>query len=159
MNEQNYPTVSGVRRAPKLARSLFAPRADELSAISDYSYYSIVFENSMPALSELFENISMTEMIHFRLLGELIDALGADPAVNTRIHNTPLGLTEDEDSRAPVAAVRVVESMLRGEEAASREYARLAALFQSDPAAAAILTRLSADEATHARMLRRALRA
>ncbi len=158
MNEQNYPGMTGVIRAPRLARSLFPPRADELSTISDYTYYSIVFADSMPELSALFENISMTEMHHFRLLGELIDALGADPVINVRVHNSPLGLTEDEDSRAPVAAVRVVESMLRAEEAASREYARLATLFGSDPAAVAILTRLSADEASHARMLRRALR-
>lgn len=157
MNEQNYPDVTGVQRNPRMARMLFAPRAGELQAISDYTYYSIVFADTMPELSALFEDISLTEMRHFRLLGDLIVALSGDPVVNLRLHTAPLGLTEDNDSRAPVAAVRVVESLLRDEEAASREYARLAAAFQNDPAAAAILTRLSADEAGHARMLRRAL--
>lgn len=157
MNGQSYPGTGGVRRAPRLARSLFAPRADELSAISNYTYYSIVFESSMPELSELFDEIALTEMRHFRLLGELIDALGADPVVNMRLHTVALGLTEDEDSRAPVAAVRVLRSLLSDEEAAAREYARLAAVFEDDTAAAAILTRLAADETAHARALRRAL--
>lgn len=158
MNDQSYPGITGIIPAPQLARSLFPPRANELCTISDYTYYSIVFSDSMPELSVLFETVSKAEMLHFRLVGELIDALGADPVINVRLHNSPLGLTEDEDSRAPVAAVRVVEAMLRAEEAASREYARLATLFGADPAAVAILTRLSADEASHARMLRRALR-
>lgn len=158
MNEQNYPSVTEVQRSPRAARALFAPRADELSAISNYTYYSIVFDGSMPELSALFEQISLTEMQHFRLLGELIDALGADPVVNMRLRTAALGLTEDEDSRAPVAAVRVVESLLRDEEAAAHEYARLATVLEAEPAAAAILTRLAADEAGHARALRRVLK-
>lgn len=158
MNGQSYPSTDGVKRTPRLARALFAPRADELSAISNYTYYSIAFERSMPELVELFDIIALTEMRHFRLLGELIDALGADPAINMHLRTTALGLTEDEDSRAPVAAVRVLRSLLHDEEVAAREYARLAGVFEDDPAAATILTCLAADEAAHARALRDALR-
>lgn len=153
----NYPSVAGVHPDSRLARELYRSRAGELGAISDYTYYSIMFDPVMPGLAELFERISMTEMKHFHLLGELILALGEDPSIAVRLKNEPVDLIGDAPCKAPKASKRVLTSLLADEEAASREYARIATLAADNQPAAAILTRLSADEAYHAKALRQAL--
>ncbi|MBQ9079855.1 MAG: hypothetical protein IJY27_02175 [Clostridia bacterium] len=150
--------ISGVHRDVRLGRVLTRHRADKLAMISDLTYYCIVFGDVMPDLAALFDDIAKDEAAHFRLLGELIAALGQDPAINVRLRNEPLGLIDDKPCRAPAAAARVLNSLLERETTASRDFARLAAFAADNISAADILTRLATDDSLHARALRGAIR-
>ena len=59
----------------------YAGKNSELSSISDYLSLSI--ECKSRRLSDLFEKLANAEIKHFKLLGELITALGGTPSINT----------------------------------------------------------------------------
>ena len=158
MNNSNrpslpYPDSDGIIKDPSLINLVASARVSELGDISDYIYFSLMLEDIEPALSALFEKMAMTEMRHFGLLGKMMIKLGGDPAVRTRHSNPFYGKPERIDEQA---VKRIVSGALEGEQAAMKNYLRLAASTQ-DKAASALLERIAADEEHHARMLSRAL--
>ena len=148
-----YPETDGIMRDPSLISSIAAARLSELGDISDYIYFGLMLDGSYPGLSELFEKMAMTEMRHFGILGKMIICLGGDPAVRTRHSNPFYGKPERIDCPA---VKRIVSGALESEQAAMKNYLKLAAS-TSDKAASALLERIAADEEHHARMLSRAL--
>lgn len=137
-----------------LANEAARARAGELNSISEYLYLSIVFADALPELSEYFERLSMEEMHHHRALGELILRLGCDPAERSAVRNSGrINLCEDRDSRAPVAATRALKNNIMDERRASENYRRLAAIAErcGDLASVSLFSKLSADEARHAK--------
>lgn len=148
-----YPSAEGVRKNPRLINGVAAARCDELNAISDYVYYSLILAECYPALSELFEKLSMTEMLHFRLLGQVVLALGGNPCVRCRVGGSSVCVP-------PTACdvKRLLENAIEGEKKACAEYKRLAAESCCDKSAETIFCRLASDEESHARMLEAALR-
>ena len=143
-HQKNIPLANEAARA----------RAGELNSISEYLYLSIVFADALPELSEYFERLSMEEMHHHRSLGELILRLGCDPAERSAVRNSGrINLCEDRDSRAPVAATRALKNNIMDERRASENYRRLAAIAErcGDLASASLFSKLSADEARHAK--------
>lgn len=143
-HQKNIPLANEAARA----------RAGELNSISEYLYLSIVFADALPELSDYFERLSMEEMHHHRALGELILRLGCDPAERSAVRNSGrINLCEDRDSRAPVAATRALKNNIMDERRASENYRRLSAIAErcGDLAAASLFSKLSADEARHAK--------
>jgi bacterioferritin len=57
----------------------YAGAVSELTAINQYFYHHLVFEDKYEDLAELEECISIIEMMHLELLGETILMLGVDP--------------------------------------------------------------------------------
>ncbi len=76
-----HPQFCGcVAHDPKMARAVSDLYGEELHAISAYTYRSLLYDRS-----DLFRDLSKDEMKHFRLLGELILALGGNPMIRTQI--------------------------------------------------------------------------
>ena len=76
-----YPQFCGcVAHDPKMARAVLELYEEELYAISAYTYRSLLCDRS-----DLFQDLSRDEMRHFRLLGELILALGGNPMIRTQV--------------------------------------------------------------------------
>ena len=67
-----YPPIDDVTKNLKFAGFINEARNDELEAISEYLYQSIIFSEAFPELSSLFEGIASVEMLHFELLSELL---------------------------------------------------------------------------------------
>ena len=146
--KKEYPSLDGTTCNCRLACEVARSQAAELNAISEYLYQSIMFRETMPGLSDMFDGIALDEMHHFRMLGELINRLGGDPTVRTAVR---ICLREDKDSRAPVAAARTLGCNIAAEHAAYNEYMRLASLAErmGQLPAAALLRRIACDERSH----------
>ena len=148
-----YPSADGVMKNPRLINGVVAARCDEINTISDYVYYGIILAECYPALSELFERLAMTEMLHFKLLGQMILALGGNPCIRARVGGASV-------CTPPTACdvKRLLESAIASEKKACAEYNRLAAEACGDKFAEEIFCRLASDEDGHAKMLCAALR-
>ena len=149
-----YPETDGIMRAPAFINDVARARLGELSDISDYVYYSLMLEEGYPELSQLFDKMAMTEMRHYLLLGRMLIRLGGDPAVRVRQSNPFYGKPERID-RCTVQ--RILSKSLEGEQMGAVGYKKMARAMECDPAAAALLERIAADEEHHARMISRAL--
>jgi bacterioferritin (cytochrome b1) len=68
-----------------MARGVEECYAGALASVAAYTYRSLMTEQSDPALSRMMDEIREEKVEHFRLLGGLILALGAEPAVRTQI--------------------------------------------------------------------------
>lgn len=148
----SYPSAEGVMKNPRLINGVLAARCDELNAISDYVYYSIILAECYPGVSELFEKLAMTEMLHFRLLGQVVLALGGNPCVRCRVGGSSVCVPPK------VCDVkRLLENAISGEKKSCSDYKRLAAETCGDKIAEEIFCRLASDEEGHARMLSTAL--
>lgn len=150
--KKEYPSLDGTTCNCRLACEVARSQAAELNAISEYLYQSIMFRETMPGLSDMFDGIALDEMHHFRMLGELINRLGGDPTVRTAVRGRGgICLREDKDSRAPVAAARTLGCNIAAERAAYNEYMRLASLAErmGQLPAAALLRRIACDERSH----------
>ena len=60
----------------------------EFASVSEYVYYSLLLEAEYLELSEIFERAALGCIEHFRVLGGVILALGADPALNMQIRQS-----------------------------------------------------------------------
>lgn len=57
----------------------------EFVILSDYIYYSLIFEKEMGELSMLFSELSERQIEIFKMIGRLITDMGGRPALNTQI--------------------------------------------------------------------------
>jgi rubrerythrin len=80
--DEPYPPIRVERPNPRYARILqedFAGTVSEMTAITQYLYHHFDMEPVLREVAELLEEISIVEMTHFEMLGELIKMLGGDP--------------------------------------------------------------------------------
>lgn len=151
-----YPPIDDVAKNLKFAGFVVETRNDELEAISEYLYQSIMFSEPYPELATLLEGIAGVEMIHFRLLSELLLKLGINPILNTRVRNYAIDISEDSPSTAPRAARRAILRDIEAENAAETMYLKLAAS-TNDKSASDLLQRIAKDEEKHVELLKNAL--
>ncbi len=144
-----YPSTERIQPDKKMAKALCDSYVGEMSTINSYIYYSVMFADTLPEFSDMFEHLAEIEMIHFRLISECIQKLGVNPAFNLRLSNSPL---REGENCAPIEAERCIERSIQDECAASEEYRRLAA-FTCDSALRDVLERLASDEENHRRTL------
>ena len=78
-----YPPIEVKEKNPIYANLIllnYAGSVSELSAVTQYVYHEIAFsDNKYPDISETIKGISIVEMHHLQILGELIVKLGKDP--------------------------------------------------------------------------------
>lgn len=92
-----HPTLEGcVAHDRSLCRALEERYADELYTAASNTYRSLLCENRDRPLSDLFNEIAREEIVHFRLVGELISALGGDPTLHAQIRVDPLRFSRDD---------------------------------------------------------------
>ncbi len=95
-----------VARDIHMARMLQGCYQGELVAIAAYLCRSRQAEHCDRALSELFDELAHEEIAHFRLVGELIAALGGVPAVQAEVCIKPVCVPREK-----LAAVLVQRSL------------------------------------------------
>lgn len=140
------------RESPALIRAIACAYADEVAAITDYTYAQILLEPWLPAVADIFRTLARAEMHHYLSLGRLLRDLGASHALHTSISNTPYHLNEDADSHAPVLAQRILKNSIRDEKNAAASYEMLAKSAVTERARS-LLSSLAEDEADHAAVL------
>ncbi|MDD6266057.1 MAG: ferritin family protein [Clostridia bacterium] len=77
-----YPEINPnekSREKAMLLLPLFAGRVSEMTAINTYIYQSMITKKEDPSLHDMLECISITEMKHFDILGQIIYELGVLP--------------------------------------------------------------------------------
>ena len=70
-----YPEINPnekSREKAMLLLPLFAGRVSEMTAINTYIYQSMITKKEDPSLHDMLECISITEMKHFDILGQII---------------------------------------------------------------------------------------
>lgn len=148
-----YPATAHLRRDPRMARLLFRAYYDELCVLSTYTYNSIILADLCPGVATLFSSISMTEMRHFRLLGEAIRHMGGNPSIRTDLRITSFEpCAESAHPHTESVCRQMLRNAIAAEQTAAWEYRALAGKTK-DEALKQILCRLAADEEEHASML------
>lgn len=142
---QNEQTVN-------LIRPLYAGAAGELTAIAQYLYQELCVDSRYPDLAALLERISIAEMRHLQLLGELIVQLGGDPQYYAKTPYRRRGnanqywnasfVNYEMDARA------ILTENIRAEEAAMRAY-QDAICAITEEGIRALLRRICMDEQMH----------
>ena len=81
--DKPYPTLDGISpdcRALHIISPAYASSTGELNAILQYNYHAVTFEcKGFEEYAELIDSVAVAEMMHLKLLGKLIFALGAQP--------------------------------------------------------------------------------
>lgn len=81
-----YPAIKTEGRNPYFAALLmqdYAGRNSEMTAINQYFYQHLIVTDENRRLAETLECISIVEMHHLHILGELIVLLGGNPQFRT----------------------------------------------------------------------------
>lgn len=146
-----YPSVEGIEKntATGVAvGSSYAGKHSELTAVLQYIYHSLFFENAGDKkTAELLKKIAISEMTHVELLAKTIKALGVDPVYGVY---TPFGA--DYYKTSAVAYSNTVETMLLddilGEMMAIKGYNELLSKV-CDEKVTAIIKRIILDEELH----------
>ncbi len=151
-NIREFPDTIGAYSDPALARDAYRAYLGELGAISDYIYQSIMLEEYLPELAELFESIAIQEMEHFEELGRLVRNLGGNPSINTRVSSGIITVDNDSKCHSRIVAKRRLANNIESEKASASNYRRLADHTRDERIRTLFLI-LAEDETRHAQKL------
>ncbi len=135
-----------------MARALLGCYQGELYAIAAYLYRSLLTEHGDRTLSELFEMLAKEEIEQFRLVGELITALGERPILRTQVRIEESAACKEHTIRR----TRLLEESLHEEKCMIERYQTLMASTE-DRVVRSILSHLLSDGHRHAERLREAV--
>ena len=146
-----YPPPQAQGPNPAYANMMLSNTAaanSEMSAVAFYRYARMVSRNKDSEISLLFHKVSVVEMHHLDLFGQLAMELGADPRLwhcrNCRMEYW----SPRHVSYAHCTVEDLVRSALEDERAAIRKYeCQLERI--ADPHIAALLQRVTEDEREH----------
>ena len=147
-----YPRLRVEEQNPSYAKLLSIPYASnggELASILFYTYGHMVTALCDERLSELLKCISITEMRHFEILGNLIVMLGGSPkfwSADSRGCFGTQNITYSDDPQ------RIIRTSISMEREAVETYKRIAGKI-SDGYITEILHRISLDEDHHIKLL------
>lgn len=127
--DSSYPTTEGIARdalSLRIISPAYAASASEMTAILQYIYHSYFFDKEgRTDIADTLEGIAVTEMVHLKLLGGTILALGAQPVYtayppacfnfySTKYVSYSCGLKNmlEDDLAGEKHAVRAYECML-----------------------------------------------
>lgn len=155
-----YPPVQVERPNPRYARAMLqnmAARDSEMSAVSLYFYGSLILRATHPAFSEDLRRISMVEMHHLELFGQLALLLGAEPRLWQPGNGRPVWWWPGYNrySRDPR---RLLRYAIAGEKRAVAQYRRQCQWIR-DPYLTALLQRILEDEEGHLETFQQMLQA
>ena len=123
----------------------------EMSAISLYFYNSIITKSRYGEIAECFHKMSVVEMHHMNIFGQLACLLGADPRLWSYDGRRPAYWTPGYN-KYPRRVKEVLRNAAEGEQAAIRKY-REQADWIEDPHIVENLNRIAADEEHHIQIL------
>ena len=142
----------------RIARILQTVYMSELEDAVKYRYQHVLTDGIDSRASEVFDSISLDEYEHFRLVGILIRALGANPVPIARIRTPAIDFTDDVSCRAPLVVRRMVESDIKDEIQTAETFRAIKALVPKDyTEVRGILDGIISDETEHKRELGRLL--
>jgi len=149
-----YPTLDGcVARDLRFAAALEESYMEELGSVAAYTYRALLWAKREPDVASLFDWLAKEEMLHFRMLGELILALGGNPVVHASLRVQGIeqdgrgGCKKDMRSRASLFA-----DSIREERRGIDRYQTLMGRTQ-DRVVRSVLAHLLGDEHRHVEAL------
>ena len=148
--EPPYPKVQVKGVNPGYARAMLDNMGgvnSEMSAVSLYFYNHLVLESIQEELAKVYHQVSIVEMHHLELFGELALQLGADPRLWAR---TPCGRQywSPGYNRYPKPLKQMLCHSIQGEKAAIRKYEAQSKQIE-DEGVICILKRIIEDEEKH----------
>lgn len=148
--QTTYPDIkiekSNVRYANMLMPAYSGDKG-ELTAVLQYTYGHIVTMNVPPEIfTQTLECVSLTEMRHFEMLGELILQLGGNPLLCG-----PRGCYNASRVSRAANPSRIINDAIASENEAIKEYNRLINSID-DRYVVAILKRIVLDEEHHIKL-------
>ena len=149
--EKPYPTTEGIApdcRSLRIISPAYASSTGELNSILQYNYHAVIFNSKgLEEYAELIDSIAVAEMIHLKILGKLICALGAQPVYSLL---PPAGF--NFYSAKFVAYSRSLKNMIEDDILAERHaimsYAHMLDRLRDDRVSG-IIARLLEDETLH----------
>ena len=132
----------------------YAGSVSELTAINQYFYHYLTFEEKYENLAELEECISIIEMYHLELLGKTIQMLGLPPKYWTLNNNRPTFWNASYVCYGKDVCDRLFAD-IAAEEKAIKQY-RLHQKMIDDPYIKELLERIIMDEEHHLQLFRQA---
>ncbi len=155
MAQENYPSVQVERKNPFWADQLsqaLAGEKSEMTAVYQYLYQHWILEQQGNDFARILWRISLVEMRHLEILGQLILALGGDPRC-WKIEKRRATYWRGDFSDYTQDLIAMLRANLTAEEGAVKFYRELAILGE-DKNIKAILRQFAADEELHARIFR-----
>lgn len=144
-----HPTLKGcVAHDRRMSRALEDCYAAELHAVAAYTYRSLLCEPADRTLSDLFNTLALEEIEHFRLLGELIIALGGNPTLRTRVQVESFPLCHGDSACSEREARCMIEDAIREEKVLVDCYETLMSRTE-DRVVRSVFSHLIADEQAH----------
>lgn len=153
---EKFPTTEGLcPDAYSLAviSPAYATSMGELNAILQYIYHFFNFnKHGLVEYAETLESIAVAEMLHLKLLGETILALGAQPIY---CQNPPTAFNFYSTKFVSYSRnlVNMIEDDIMGEKHAIRQYSRMLTRLKNEQVKA-IVSRILEDEKLHLEVLK-----
>jgi len=154
-----YPTLEGIEKNSyyaKIILPLYVSSHGEIQAILSYFYYSLYFENFYDKkIAKTIKEISIAEMLHLEILGNLLIVLGHDPVFNV---DTPFGLEYYKTSSFVYSKTpqKMLLDSISGELVAIGDYIKAIGKIE-DENVSAVLQRIRLDEELHVKVLKELL--
>ena len=154
LHKRFHPIPEGcVVHDARLARATEELYAEELAAVASASYRSMLCESCAPSLAGFFHEQTYDEIAHFRFLGELILALGGNPAIRSQVRVEPMRVATDGGADPGIMACAVARAALGDKRRSVDRYQTLLGRCE-DRVVRSLLLALIDDEQRHAEYLR-----
>ena len=154
---QAYPVPRVVEENRYYAMLLledYAGAAGELTAITQYMYHSICWQNNDCDVANLTRQIAIAEMRHLELLGKTIELLGVSPTFRC-VHQNTSGFWTAQFVYYGSDVVDRLAADIAKESAVISNY-NLHIKMIDDPYVKKLLTRILLDEELHLRLFQQA---
>ena len=156
---KEFPTVEGIcPDAYSLAviSPAYASSTGELNAILQYLYHFFNFKHrGLDEYAETLEGIAIAEMLHLKILGETITALGAQP-IFCQNPSTAYNFYSTKFVCYSRNLVNMIEDDIMDEKHAIRQYSRMLARLKNEQVKS-IVSRILEDEKLHLETLKEIL--
>ena len=154
-----FPTTDGIcPDAFSLAviSPAYASSTGELNAILQYFYHFFNFEHQgLNDYAETLEGIAIAEMLHLKLLGETITALGAQP-IYCQYPPTAYNFYSTKFVLYSRNLINMIEDDIMGEKQAICQYSKMLKRLKNEQVRA-IVSRILEDEKLHLETLNKIL--
>ncbi len=153
--DKAYPTTDGIShdcRALRIISPAYASSTGEINAILQYNYHAVMFVGrGLDEYAELLDSIAVAEMIHLKLLGKLILALGAQP-VYTALPPAGFNFYSTKFVAYSRSLKNMIEDDIISERHAIMSYAYMLDRLRNDRVSE-IISRILEDEKLHLKSL------
>ena len=148
-----YPCMQVECENPRYAAAMVSNLGSccsEISAVSLYFYNSLLTRECFEEYSHCFKKISMVEMHHMDIFGQLSLLLGTDPRL-WEMHGDDMAYWSPACNHYPEKIIALVKNSLAGEKETIKKYKEQCGWIK-DRHIQAILHRIIKDEELHVRI-------